>query len=148
MGWLADLLEQIPSAAAYKIQLEKLDSEYKILKAEHERVKSENNDLSAKLEAAHNEIDRLKEEAQAKLVHRSDRPEIQRRILILLTTQTEMTTERIAALTRQGREAAKFHLDELFTANCVTRSTNQAFESVWSLGHEGRRYLIDRGLLR
>src|SRR5947207_8502576 len=119
MGWIADLLEQIPSAAAYKVQLEKLHSEYKILKAEHERVKSENSDLRAKLDAAHSEIDRLNKEAQEKLVHGSDRPEIQRRILQLLVTQRELTAERIAAFTGQGQEAAKFHLDELLKENCV-----------------------------
>lgn len=141
MGWIADLLEQIPSAAAYKVQLEKLRSEYEILK-------SENSDLRAKLDAAHSEIDRLKKDAQEKLVHGSDRPEIQRRILTLLATQGELTTERIAAFSGQGQEAAKFHLDELLEANFVTWSDNQAFETVWSLAHEGRRYLVQRGLLR
>src|SRR5436190_159754 len=136
MGWLADLLEQIPSAAAYKIQLEKLDSEYKILKAEHERVKSESSDLQAKLQDARSEIDRLKKEAQEKLAHGSDRPAIQRRILELLARQSEMATESVAAHTGQGREAARFHLDELLKANCVTQGANQAFQKVWSLAHE------------
>src|SRR5205823_4111138 len=83
MGWIADLLEQIPSAAAYKIQLEKLDSDYKILKAEHERLKSENAKLRAKLDAAERKIKRHNDETleKEKLVHSSDRSEIETRIL-------------------------------------------------------------------
>ena len=161
MGWLADLLEQIPSAAYYKIQLEKFDSEYKILKAEHERVKSENSDLQAKLEDAHNEIDGLKKEAQKKLAHGSGRPaipEIQTRMMTLLASQGEMSAKKLTAYTGQGEEAAKFHLGELLQANFVAQETRSPHidpvtgqtvsETVWSLAHEGRRYLIQRGLLK
>ncbi|MGD9162747.1 MAG: hypothetical protein PVG39_30355 [Desulfobacteraceae bacterium] len=48
MGWIADLLSEIPSAAKYKIQLEQLSTE--------------NESLKAKLEACEKNLDRANEE--------------------------------------------------------------------------------------
>ena len=52
MGWIADLLKEIPSAARYKFELEQLASEHSVLK-------SENGVLQTKLLAAEEKIQRL-----------------------------------------------------------------------------------------
>jgi len=40
MGWLADLLKEIPSAARYKAELEQLTSEHAALKEENTKLKA------------------------------------------------------------------------------------------------------------
>lgn len=138
MGWIADLLQEVPSAARYKAELEKLESDHEVLKAD-------NAHLRAELDAAKLEIDELK---QAKEVHGSDRPEIETQMLALIAMHTAMSAGEIAAATGQGTEAAQFHLDELFEARFVKSGQGQDYETVWGLNHEGRRYLIERGLMK
>ena len=94
------------------------------------------------------EIAKFKQRDEKAIWHGSDRPPIETRILSLIAANSALETDQIAALTGQGREAAKFHLDELFRANLIEWSTGQDFETFWHLKHEGRRYLIQRGLLK
>ena len=56
MGWLADLLKEIPSAARYKSELEELASEHDALKSENGSLKTQNSDLRAQLEAAQRQM--------------------------------------------------------------------------------------------
>lgn len=140
MGWIADLLEQIPSAAAYKVQLEKLDSDYKILKAE-------NSDLRSQLEAAQAEVDRLKKQAQEKISHSSDRPAAETRILRFIAEHDGSGTEEIARSVELGVQAIRFHLHELEQIEFIFQSGRYGVD-IWRLNHEGRRYLIERGLLK
>jgi chromosome segregation ATPase len=145
MGWIADLLEQIPSAAAYKIQLEKLDSDYKILKAEHEHLKSENAHLRSKLDAAERKIKRLNDETQekGKLAHSSDRSEIETRILrVVARYDGQLDADEIGVAVGINPQAAQFHLEEM--GKLVREEFTDGY---WSLTQEGRRYLMQRGLL-
>lgn len=64
MGWLTDLLKEIPSTALYKSKLEQLASEHAILK-------SENRDLQAKLVEAQKRIEQLE-----KCLHSGRRPQV------------------------------------------------------------------------
>ncbi|OGP51311.1 MAG: hypothetical protein A2Y79_03810 [Deltaproteobacteria bacterium RBG_13_43_22] len=52
MGWIADLLKEIPSAARYKFELEQLENE-------NLSLKTENGVLQAKLLAAEEKIKEL-----------------------------------------------------------------------------------------
>ena len=51
MGWLADLLKEIPSAARYKAELEQLASEHSALKAENKNLRAELQQRAAKIHA-------------------------------------------------------------------------------------------------
>jgi predicted ArsR family transcriptional regulator len=74
----------------------------------------------------------------------------------MLASEGEMSAQRLSAYSGQGEEAAKFHLGELLEENMVAHKTRPyidatgyaSSETVWSLAHEGRRYLIQRGLLK
>ena len=55
MGWIADLLQEIPSAAHYRIKLEQLASE-------HDALQSENAVLKSKLLAAEEKIGDLEKQ--------------------------------------------------------------------------------------
>lgn len=62
MGWVADLLKEIPSAARYKSDLEKLASDHEVLKSENVALKDENTTLKSELHAAKEEIRNLEEQ--------------------------------------------------------------------------------------
>lgn len=54
MNWIINLLKNLPSLAYYKLEFEKLASEYKILESENAKLKSE-------LQTAKKEIQKLKQ---------------------------------------------------------------------------------------
>jgi response regulator of citrate/malate metabolism len=143
MGWIADLLEQIPSAAAYKVQLEKLDSDYRIIKAE-------NSDLRVKLANAQSEIDRLKKEAQEKVSHGSNRSTEEDAILVFLAENSGASTEMIAAHFKRSEEATRFYLNDLTESEFITFTSQwgRGARISWYLEQNGRRYLMQRGLLK
>lgn len=60
MNWIVNLLKNIPSLAYYKLELEKLASEHKILKSESSILKSE-------LQAAKEEIQKLKQQSSQEI---------------------------------------------------------------------------------
>jgi hypothetical protein len=45
MGWLADLLQEIPLSAALKVKLEKAEADYEALKRERDKLAKENENL-------------------------------------------------------------------------------------------------------
>lgn len=51
MGWLADLLKEIPSAARYKAELEELAAEHAALKKENAELKGALDKAAAELAA-------------------------------------------------------------------------------------------------
>lgn len=143
MGWIADLLQEIPSAARYKIELEKLESEHAVLK-------SENGELRAQLEAANLEIQRLNEQIKEKSgSHKSDRSEVETKILVMLSAGHDPTAEQVSRYIGQSVEAAKYHLNELRKIEFVQwRSDDDREEIQWSLDQAGRGYLMKRDLLK
>jgi hypothetical protein len=141
MGWIADLLQEIPSTARYKVELEKLEYDYKVLK-------SENSDLRAKLKAAHLELNKLKQAGQK--APDSERSAIDTQILIHISRNAGINTTQLSSclgMSRVSREALRFHLEELFNSNFVTFCESWDKDHEWTLRQEGRKYLIERNLL-
>ena len=137
----ADLLQESPSAARYKAELEKLESDYKALT-------SENSDLRTKLEAARLEINELKEVAQQ--AHGVERSAIETCILIHISRNAGINTAQLSSalgMSRVSKEALRFHLEELCNANFVTFCEGWDKDDEWTLRQEGRKYLIERKLI-
>lgn len=67
MNWIINLLKNIPSLAYYKLELEKLASEHKILKSEYKILKSENAVLKSELQTAKEEIQKLEQQSSQKI---------------------------------------------------------------------------------
>ena len=141
MGWIADLLQEIPSATRYKWEIEKLESDYKVLK-------SGNRDLRAKLKAAYLDINKLKQVTQEG--HGSERSTIETSILILISRSAGISTEQLSysiSMNRVSKEALQFHLDGLCEAGFVTFCESLGKDHEWTLRQAGRKYLIERKLL-
>jgi hypothetical protein len=121
---------------AYAIRQE---SKVKELETEIARLKDSHAEEIASIRA---------KKAEEERVHTSNRSEIETRILALIGTHTALETEQIRVTLGQHPETTQFHLDELAKANLIEYSPGQDFETYWHLKHEGRRYLIQRGLLK
>src|SRR3972149_11892914 len=98
MGWLADLLKEIPSAARYKAELEQLASE-------HAALKQENAALKTALEQANAELAGLRPGAGGNLGQEKEN------ILRLLAQKDRLPPQAIAAACGMGVELTNFHLE-------------------------------------
>jgi len=147
MGWIADLLKEIPSAARYKSELEQLLSEHEITKTEKAALQAKNEVLIAQVEAAQREIQRLTVPSHQKQYQ--DRPEIEQRILLMLAGVEFMAAEEIAKRIAVGQHVADHHLDKLEAAEMIwAEKATYGAPICWQLMSPGRDYLIERGLLK
>lgn len=135
MGWLADLLKEIPSAARYKAELEQLASE-------HTALKQENATLKTALEKANAEIAASRPGVGANLGPEKEK------ILRLLSERDRLPAQAIAAACGMGVELTNFHLEELFDSSHVTNVLVMGEGAYYSLDQNGRRYLVAKGLLK
>ncbi len=139
MGWLADLLKEIPSAARYKAELEQLASEHAALNAKNEILTSE-------LEAAQREIKRLSPPSDHK--RHSDRPDIEHHILVLLSTVESMRDDELIQQLGIGQRLADHHVGELVRADMIDTEATYDNHSHWELTKDGLAYRAERGLLK
>ena len=138
MGWIADLLKEIPSAARYKAELEEMEKENTGLKSENAVLKSQVVDLRQ-------EIQRRDDVVQKEKSHKVLLDDVQVKILSFLWNQPNKTAEEISESLKIDLEAIKFHLSELGSLNMAQSA--EFYDSyppyqVWLLDQEGRGYLI------
>jgi len=133
MGWIADLLKEIPSAARYKAELEAMEKENGALKTENARLKRD-------LNAAHQELAALKAKPAALA------PDAEK-ILAYFAKRESATPSQIAAAVGLSKGAAEMHLEDLENAGYLSVSYIMNQEQEYSLVQAGRRYLHAKGLL-
>jgi predicted HTH transcriptional regulator len=133
MGWIADLLKEIPSAARYKAELEEMERQNASLKAENAKLKSG-------LEASRNELTDLKTPAGAL-------PQDAENILAFIAQNERATAAHIAHALKISKGATDMHLEDLMNANHIDASFAVGQETEYYLAQTGRRYLNAKGLL-
>jgi peptidoglycan hydrolase CwlO-like protein len=94
------------------------------------------------------EIAKFKDDDGKLLWHGSKRSELEERILMLIAQNNAIETEIIRVSTGQGVEANQYRLDELRRGRFIKSSSGRNLETFWHLTHNGRGYLIQRGLLK
>lgn len=146
MGWIADLLKEIPSAARYKAELEQLESEHEVAQRKITDLEAEKTVLQAKLAAAEEKIGNL--EAQLSTGSGDRLEAIKERILCLLVSRPHLTSPLIAQELQTNPETIKFHLEELKQAHMVNDQVAMGTASRWHLAQDGRGYLMEYGLLK
>jgi predicted RNase H-like nuclease (RuvC/YqgF family) len=97
MGWLADILQELPVSAALRIKLEKIEAEHEKLETELQQTKEEKAWLKA-------EVERLKGAEQNSLDNTKER------MLKALNQHPNTLTTDIAEAFDLTTEGAKFHL--------------------------------------
>lgn len=117
MGWIADLLKEIPSAARYKSELEQLESEHEIAQRKIADLEAEKSILQTKLTTAEEKIRNLEEQLSTRS---GDRLEpLKERILNLLVSRPHLTSPLIAQELKTNPETIKFHLEEMKQSRLV-----------------------------
>ena len=134
MGWIADLLQEIPSAARYKAELEAMEKENGVLKNEKSSLKLE-------LEKLRGEVEHQKKSQSERL---SEEPE---KILQLLADNERLTAAQIANDLSIKSPLVDMHLHDLNESEHVGLSFTVEEEPEYFIQQEGRRYLNARGLL-
>ena len=139
MGWIADLLKEIPSAARYKSQLDEAEAERVALRAQV-------SDLTTRLADALREIEQIRAATQPQ--PNADRPEPEHQLLLLLLSRDGLLHQEIARHLKIGEQAARHHITELNDAGLIRLIPLLGPNSKWYLSDDGRKYLNARGLLQ
>jgi hypothetical protein len=123
VGWIADLLKEVPAAAKYRAQLDEMEQE-------NRRLKAENGELSEEL---------------AQFIHSwvtLDWDAV--RTLVYLAQHERAHASEIAQAYEMNAHLVESHLNYLVAGHFVHAPVNG--EPCHSLAHKGRRYLRERGL--
>ncbi|MDQ3773960.1 MAG: winged helix-turn-helix transcriptional regulator [Pseudomonadota bacterium] len=149
MGWIADLLKEIPSAARYKSELEAMEKE-------NAALKTKVSVLEARMEELRQEIQREDDIVQKEKAHVQHLEETREKILVLVSQQGSITDAQVAQATGIGEQLATFHLNELEKAKLIqsirTMSSNPfgsgSPPTRWRIAQAGRAYLVSHELLK
>lgn len=133
MGWIADLLKEIPSAARYKSELEAMEKENASLKSEVSKLRQE--------------IQRRDDIVEKEKSHSDRLEEVREKILVALTQHEELEAEQISRLLNIGSQLATFHLEELKNSDMVNDYYAVGSPVYWGIIQGGRAYLVRHGLL-
>lgn len=143
MGWIADLLKEIPSAARYKSELEAMERENAQLKAQIQVCQTE-------VENLRQEVQRRDDIIQKHESHKNLLDDVKLEILKLLFKRPKLHKEQIAQTLKLELQLAEFHLTELRKAKMTKQEalpSNTIRAPIgWSLDQEGTRYLVEQGL--
>lgn len=141
MGWITDILKEIPLSAVLKEKLEMREAEY-------DKLKAERDDLRLQLEKAQAEIQCLKKDAE-RLKPGGDLDEAEVKILLLLASaRHEIIAGDIAQATGISPTKTQYYVTKLEEAGFVDGIhfySGQASE--YLIAHKGREYLISRNLV-
>ena len=138
MGWIADLLKEIPSAARYKAELEVMEKENTSLKLENSKLREE--------------IQRIDDVVQKEKSHNQRLEELREKILLLVAQNERPDDSQIASLLGISKQLATLHLHELRNSGFVSSKfglNENAYQiDVWFTEQPGRIYLDNHGLLQ
>ena len=142
MGWIADLLKEIPSAARYKAELEAMEKE--------------NASLKSQISDLRQEIQRRDDVIQKDKSHGQRLEEFRENVLLFVSENSNLQTAQIISSFRGSEQRALFHLQELAKSNFVMAAYVSGSDMMgteppiytWSIGNPGLAYLNEHGLLQ
>jgi predicted transcriptional regulator len=133
MGWITDLLKEIPLSAVLKDELGKLE-------AEHERTKRD-------LKEANDENLRLKETLK-KFESRDQLEDTEIKILVSLVHKGgRLTTELVAIHLQIDVTRAQYFLTSLTEAEFISAAHSSVAATSYQLVHRGYEYLVRNNLV-
>ena len=136
MGWIADLLQEIPSAARYKSELEAMEKKVVSLEAENANLRQEIQRRDDAIQKEKSQSDRLEE--------------VREKLLQLLASQTRrITASQAAQALKIGEQLATYHLTEMEKNHLVSAAHfYDDHPTDYSIAQSGRAYLVAHELLR
>ena len=152
------LINEHGSAVILKERISLANDKYVALEARVTGLETEIIDLKAKKSALQAENQRLKVDNEQLTIKIQDLEKIpyshdnlldeeKVKILMALAKQEWSYAEHISRSLGIGIQVVQFHLDELQNDEMALVSDSMGDSSEWTLGHEGRRYLIKNKLI-
>lgn len=133
MGWIADLLKEVPTAAKFKADLEAMERENASLKAANAALRKELERLRAATPSASPVLTNLSSVAET--------------VLSCIAKHNEISASQIAYNTGIGKNVVEMHLDDLMESKHINARYTMGREPEYYLEQIGRRYLHSKGLL-
>ena len=133
MGWVADLLKEVPTAAKFKADLETMERENASLKASNAALRAELDRLRASGHTSSPVLTNLSGPAEA--------------VLSFIAKHEDSSPSQIAQSLGTTKNAVEMHLDDLLELKHINAHYTMGREPEYYLEQVGRRYLHARGLL-
>ena len=145
MGWITDLVKEIPISVNLQAKLDDAEKKFATLEAR-------NKELETEVENLRQEIQRRDDVIQKEKSHSNLLDDAKVKILLFLAKQPEktiITSNQIAQCLQMDEQAVIYHLETLIELNMkmilVGRTANAPKR--WSIGPGGRHYLVENGHL-
>ena len=145
MGWITDLLQELPLSAIQRERLSLAEQKYALLETKQSDIEVDNKTLRLNIEKAEIEIQNLKKLTEKS--HSNHLEKVKEEMLQLLAANPDVTEEQLSRAMNIGTQLVMFHLAELENTSLVHGSYSAIEPTSWSLAHEGRAYLVTHGLL-
>jgi DNA-binding transcriptional ArsR family regulator len=141
MGWIEDLLKEVPLSAVLKERVELADQKYEAAMRENEALKRRLTNL-----------EKENAELRARLPHGQEIGDDTVRVLVHLFKTHEMDDQDVGAMARaltMERGVLQYHLDRLDEAKLAECTGGNYVDGhvYWALTPEGRRYAVERKLI-
>jgi DNA-binding MarR family transcriptional regulator len=138
MGWIEDILKEVPLSAVLRERLQAADKENEQLKERVADLEKENAALRAKIP--------VKQEIEL--------PDASKQILVVLFAAeniepSDLRVPDLAEVLKMERGPLRYHLDRLIEANLIRRIRDyDTEEDHYSLTDRGRRFVVENNLVR
>ena len=153
-GEIERLITEHGSAAILKERISQLREQMDFLEKKSSALDGENIKLKTERDALQVQVVNLRQEIQGRddvvqkeKSHSNRLEEIKEKILKILSEQNEANCHQISHTLSANEQVVTFHLTELENINLVNPSYIMNSPVIWSIAHEGRKYLISHGLL-
>ena len=140
MGWIADLLKEIPSAARYKAELEEMEKENAQLKSRVSILESDNANFRQEIQQRDNAIENEKS-------HLNRLPEEKEKLLVFIAQSSYVTSSQIARHCSISKPVVEMHIEDLQDSKYIDASYAIDQEHEYYLQQSGRKYLHKNGLI-
>jgi predicted ArsR family transcriptional regulator len=145
---LEKLINEHGSAAILKERIALLNDRYVDLEHKAEERGRALAEARTEIERLKGEVARLTQEVQRNAPRGGVAVDEMPEQILLVLAKGELQVEQIAHAVGGGVEATKFHLEEMAEKDLIYVSYSALAPARYSLGQEGRRYLVGKGLIR
>jgi len=141
MGWLGDLLKEIPLSVIQQQKIAHMEAEYADMKAEKASLKDD-------LRQANAEIAKLKKQVEQLAHDVSNLDDVETRILSALAdSEIDPVPSSLIFILDLHRERFNYAIERLIELDFVHKSPLWEDEPSYSLAQKGRGYLIRNNLI-
>ena len=146
MAWIDEMLSGIPVNAVLRERMLLVSEQRGAAQAEAVALRAENEALKFENSQLKEQLRRLGSDIVQK--HGQHLEEVRERLLVALSAGEGLQANQLAQAVGIGEQLATFHLNEMKKTRLVSAAMFYTGRpTIWSIGQEGRSYLVTHGLL-